>query len=224
MKTVNVAMDGPVGAGKSTVAREAAKRLGFIYVDTGALYRACGLYCRRNGIDITAENDGLIGDTLNERVNLEIKLNAGVQHVFLNGEDVSEEIRLPDISMAASAVSALPSVRRYLLETQRKVARENNVIMDGRDIGTVILPDADVKIFITAKAEIRAKRRYDELIAKGVETTFEEVLSDLNKRDYNDSHRAEAPLKQADDAVLLDTSELDFEGTVERVIALVNNR
>lgn len=224
MKTVNVAMDGPVGAGKSTVAREAAKRLGFIYVDTGALYRACGLYCRRNGIDITAENDGLIGDTLNERVNLEIKLNAGVQHVFLNGEDVSEEIRLPDISMAASAVSALPSVRRYLLETQRKVARESNVIMDGRDIGTVILPDADVKIFITAKAEIRAKRRYDELIAKGVETTFEEVLSDLNKRDYNDSHRAEAPLKQADDAVLLDTSELDFEGTVERVIALVNNR
>ena len=224
MKTVNVAMDGPVGAGKSTVAREAAKRLGFIYVDTGALYRACGLYCRRNSIAITAENNGLIGDTLNERVNLEIKLNEGVQHVFLNGEDVSEEIRLPDISMAASEVSALPSVRRYLLETQRRVARENNVIMDGRDIGTVILPDADVKIFITAKAEIRAKRRYDELVGKGVETTFEEVLSDLNKRDYNDSHRAEAPLKQADDAVLLDTSELDFEGTVERVIALVNNR
>lgn len=224
MKTVNVAMDGPVGAGKSSVAREAAKRLGFIYVDTGALYRACGLYCRRNGIAITAENDGLIGATLNEKVNLEIKLKDGVQHVFLNGEDVSEEIRLPDISMAASEVSALPSVRRYLLETQRKVARENNVIMDGRDIGTVILPDADVKIFITAKAEIRAKRRYDELVGKGVETTFEEVLSDLNKRDYNDSHRAEAPLKQADDALLLDTSELDFEVTVERVIALVNNR
>ncbi len=224
MKTVNVAMDGPVGAGKSTVAREAAKRLGYIYVDTGALYRACGLYCRRNGIDIISENDGLIGSILSESVKLEIKLKDGVQHVFLNGEDVSEEIRLPDISMAASAVSALPSVRRYLLETQRKVARENNVIMDGRDIGTVILPDADVKIFITAKAEIRAKRRYDELAAKGVETTFEEVLSDLNKRDYNDSHRAEAPLKQADDAVLLDTSELDFEGTVEKVIALINNR
>ena len=221
MSVINVAMDGPVGAGKSSVAREAAKRLGFIYVDTGALYRSCGLYCCRNDIDIIPENDSLIGGILNEKVTLEIKLQDGVQHVILNGEDVSEEIRLPEISMAASAVSALPSVRRYLLDTQRKVAAENNVIMDGRDIGTVILPKAQVKIFITAKAEIRAKRRYDELAAKGVETTFEEVLSDLNKRDYNDSHRKEAPLKQAEDAVLLDTSELSFEEAVESVIKLV---
>lgn len=221
MSVINVAMDGPVGAGKSSVAREAAKRLGFIYVDTGALYRSCGLYCCQNDIDIIPENDELIGNILNERVKLEIKLQDGVQHVILNGEDVSEEIRLPEISMAASAVSALPSVRRYLLDTQRKVAKENNVIMDGRDIGTVILPDANVKIFITAKAEIRAKRRYDELITKGVETTFDDVLSDLNKRDYNDSHRKEAPLKQAEDAVLLDTSELSFEEAVESVIKLV---
>ena len=224
MAVINVAMDGPVGAGKSSVAREAAKRLGFIYVDTGALHRSCGLYCCRNDIDIIHENDELIGSILNEKVKLEIRLVNGVQHVILNGEDVSEEIRLPEISMAASAVSALPSVRRYLLDTQRKVAAENNVIMDGRDIGTVILPNAQVKIFITAKPEIRAKRRYDELAAKGVETTFEEVLADLNTRDYNDSHRKEAPLKQAADAILLDTSELSFEEAVESVIRLVKDR
>lgn len=217
---INIAMDGPVGAGKSTVAREAAKRLGYIYVDTGALYRVCGLFCKRNGIDILPENEEKIDRLLNESLKLEIKLENGTQLVFMNGENVSAEIRLPEISMAASAVSALPAVRKYLLETQRSVAAQNNVIMDGRDIGTVILPNAQVKIFITAKPEIRAKRRYDELIAKNVPTTFEEVLSDLEKRDYNDSHRAEAPLKQADDAVLLDTSELDFEQTVERVIEL----
>ena len=221
---INVAMDGPVGAGKSSVARECAKRLGFIYVDTGALYRACGLYCKREGIEIIPENEGRIQAAINGGLTLEIKRIEGVQHVFMNGEDVSEEIRLPEISMAASAVSALPSVRRFLLDTQRSVAAENNVIMDGRDIGTVILPDAQVKIFITAKPEIRAKRRYDELIAKNTKTTFEEVLSDLMKRDYNDSHRAEAPLKQAEDALLLDTSELDFEQTVEKVCEIINGK
>ncbi len=218
---INVAMDGPVGAGKSSVARECAKRLGFIYVDTGALYRACGLFCKREGIEIIPENEGRIEAAIKGGLTLEIKLLDGVQHVFMNGEDVSEEIRLPEISMAASAVSAIPAVRRFLLDTQRSVAAENNVIMDGRDIGTVILPNAQVKIFITAKPEIRAKRRYDELVAKNTETTFEEVLSDLMKRDYNDSHRAEAPLKQAEDAVLLDTSELDFEQTVEKVTEIV---
>ncbi|MGN0620069.1 MAG: (d)CMP kinase [Ruminiclostridium sp.] len=221
---INVAMDGPVGAGKSSVARECAKRLGFIYVDTGALYRACGLFCKREGIEIIPENEGRIEAAIKGGLTLEIKLLEGVQHVFMNGEDVSEEIRLPEISMAASAVSAIPAVRRFLLDTQRSVAAENNVIMDGRDIGTVILPNAQVKIFITAKPEIRAKRRYDELAAKNTQTTFEEVLSDLMKRDYNDSHRAEAPLKQAEDAVLLDTSELDFEQTVEKVTEIVRSK
>ncbi len=218
---MNVAIDGPVGAGKSTIARECAKRLGFIYVDTGALYRAVGLYCKRNGIEISQENADTINKAINSGLKLEIKLENGTQLVFMNGENVSEEIRLPEISMAASAVSAIGCVRSFLLDTQRKVAAENNVIMDGRDIGTVILPDAEVKIFITAKPEIRAKRRYDELIAKGIDAKFEDVLNDLNTRDYNDSHRAEAPLRQADDAILLDTSGFDFEQSVQAVIDLI---
>lgn len=221
---INVAIDGPVGAGKSTIARECAKRIGFIYVDTGALYRTVGLFCKRNGIEISAENAENIEKAITTGLKLEIKLENGTQLVFMNGENVSEEIRLPEMSMAASAVSAIPCVRKFLLETQRKVARENNVIMDGRDIGTVILPDAEVKIFLTAKPEIRAKRRYDELVAKGMDVKFEDVLNDLNTRDYNDSHRAEAPLKQADDAVLLDTSEYDFEQSVEAVIKLIEER
>lgn len=221
---INVAIDGPVGAGKSTIARECAKRIGFIYVDTGALYRTVGLFCKRNGVEISQENADNIEKAITAGLKLEIKLENGTQLVFMNGENVSEEIRLPEMSMAASAVSAIPCVRRFLLETQRKVARENNVIMDGRDIGTVILPDAKVKIFLTAKAEIRAKRRFDELVAKGMDVKFEDVLNDLNTRDYNDSHRAEAPLKQADDAVLLDTSEFDFEQSVQAVIKLIEER
>ncbi|MBO5378183.1 MAG: (d)CMP kinase [Ruminiclostridium sp.] len=221
---INVAIDGPVGAGKSTIARECAKRIGFIYVDTGALYRTVGLFCKRNDIEISTDNAENIEKAITEGLKLEIRLENGTQLVFMNGENVSSEIRLPEMSMAASAVSAIPCVRRFLLETQRKVARENNVIMDGRDIGTVILPDAEVKIFLTAKPEIRAKRRYDELVAKGLDVKFEDVLSDLNTRDYNDSHRAEAPLKQADDAILLDTSEYDFEQSVEAVIRLIEKR
>lgn len=220
----NVAMDGPVGAGKSSVARECAKRLGFIYVDTGALYRAVGLFCVRNGIEMTIANEQNVKAAVEGSVKLEIKLENGTQLVFLNGENVSEEIRLPEISMAASAVSAIPAVRRFLLDTQRSVAAANNVIMDGRDIGTVILPNADLKIFITASPEIRAKRRFDELVAKGVDVKFEDVLNDLNQRDFNDSHRAEAPLKQAADAFLLDTSQLDFEQTVSEVIRLVKEK
>ncbi len=217
-------MDGPVGAGKSSVARECAKRLGFIYVDTGALYRAVGLYCTRNGIEMSLSNEQNVKTAVEASVSLEIRLENGTQLVFMNGENVSDEIRLPEISMAASAVSAIPAVRRFLLDTQRSVAAKNNVIMDGRDIGTVILPNADVKIFITASPEIRAKRRFDELAAKGVDVKFEDVLSDLNKRDYNDSHRAEAPLKQAADAILLDTSGLDFEQTVDAVIDLIKQK
>ncbi|MGN1423666.1 MAG: (d)CMP kinase [Oscillospiraceae bacterium] len=220
-KLVSVAIDGPVGAGKSSIARTAAQRLGFIYADTGALYRSVGLFCHRNGVDMTdpAAIAGMLGS-----IKLEIRLVDGVQHIFLNGEDVSEEIRLPEISMAASAVSAVPEVRAALLDTQRDIARTNNVIMDGRDIGTVVLPDAQVKIFLTASPEIRAKRRYDELRAKGSDVSFDDVLSDLNRRDYNDSHRAVAPLKQADDAVLADTSELDFEQSVELVCSLIKEK
>lgn len=217
---INIAIDGPVGAGKSSVARECAKRLGILYVDTGAMYRTCALFCIRNGVGISAQNEEAISKLLNEKLDLGLTVIDGVQHVIMNGEDVSDAIREEGVGMAASAVSALPSVRRFLLGRQRDIAARNSVIMDGRDIGTVILPDADLKIFITAKPEIRAKRRYDELKAKGVDAVFEDVLADVNKRDYNDSHRTEAPLKQAEDAVLLDTSELDFEQSVAAVTEL----
>ncbi len=218
---VSVAIDGPVGAGKSTIARTAAQRLGFIYADTGALYRAVGLYCLRNGADLGDKSAiaAAVGG-----IKPEIRLCEGVQHVYLNGEDVSAQIRLPEVSMAASAVSSVPEVRAALLEMQRDIARKNSVIMDGRDIGTVVLPNAKVKIFLTAAPEIRARRRFDELCAKGSAVTFEEVLRDLNERDYNDSHRAAAPLKQAEDAVLADTSGLDFEQSVELVCGIIKER
>lgn len=216
-----VAIDGPVGAGKSSIARAAAKKLGFVYVDTGALYRAVGLYCSRKGADLSSHE--AVAALLPE-IHPEIRLIDGTQHVFLNGEDVSVEIRLPEISMAASAVSSVPEVRAALLDMQRDIAEKNNVIMDGRDIGTVVLPNAQVKIFLTASPEIRAKRRYDELCAKGVSTSFEDVLNDLNKRDYDDSHRAVAPLKQADDAMLADTSELDFEQLCELVCNIIKEK
>lgn len=219
MKHISVAIDGPVGAGKSTIARTAAQRLGFVYCDTGALYRAIGLYCSRRGTDLSNAAD--VAARLPE-ISLNIRITDGVQRVYLNGEDVSEEIRLPEISMAASAVSAVPEVRAALLELQRSMTKSDSVIMDGRDIGTVVLPNADVKIFLTAKPEIRAKRRYDELVKKGVETTFDEVLKDLNQRDYNDSHRAAAPLRQAEDAVLADTSELDFNASVDLICDIID--
>lgn len=221
MKLISVAIDGPVGAGKSTIARAAAERLNFIYCDTGALYRAVGLFCHRNGVDMHDPSE--IAMSLGD-IKLEIRLVDGVQRIFLNGEDVSEEIRLPEMSMAASAVSAVPEVRAALLGLQRDIAEANSVIMDGRDIGTVVLPNADVKIFLTADPEVRAKRRYDELIAKGSDVTFEDVLGDLNKRDYNDSHRVAAPLKQAADAILADTSELDFGQSVDLVCGIIKER
>ncbi len=220
---INVAIDGPVGAGKSTVARECAKRLGIIYVDTGALYRSCALFCIKNNVEISAGNETAISALLNDKLDLSIKIEDGTQHVMVNGEDVSELIRTPEISMAASTVSALPSVRAFLLEMQRSIAAKESVIMDGRDIGTVILPNADIKIFITAKPEIRAKRRYDELVSKGTEVTLGEVLVDVNRRDYNDTHRKEAPLKQAPDAIMIDTSELSFEETVCGVVDLIRD-
>ena len=218
MGNVSVAIDGPVGAGKSTIARAAAEKLGYIYCDTGALYRAVALHCVRSGADL--KSPGEIAENL-PSAKAEIRLIDAVQRVFLNGEDVSDLIRTPEVSMAASAVSAVPEVRAALLDIQRNIAAENSVIMDGRDIGTVVLPNANVKIFLTAAAEIRAKRRYDELCAKGENVTFEEVLNDLNKRDYNDTHRDIAPLKQAEDAVLADTSGMDFAQSVQLVCDII---
>lgn len=218
---ISVAIDGPAGAGKSTIARAAAERLGFIYVDTGALYRAVGLKFIRSGADISsdAETERLLAETA-----VEIRFLNGEQHVFLNGEDVSGLIRTPEASMTASAVSAKPAVRAFLLEMQRKAARESNVIMDGRDIATVVLPQADVKIFLTASVEARAERRWRELCEKGERVSLEEVCADIEKRDYNDAHRAAAPLRQAEDAVLADTSDLNLEQSIELVLKIITER
>ena len=205
--TINCALDGPSGAGKSTIAKAVAKKLGYVYVDTGALYRSIGLYCTRKGIDISdsAAVEGVLGE-----IKVELKYVDGSQTVWLNGEDVSGLIRTDEISMAASAVSAIPAVRAFLLELQRSIARENDIVMDGRDIGTVILPNAQVKIFMTASAEERANRRYKELLERGQEVSYDDVLRDINQRDYNDSHRDISPLKKADDAYELDTSDMSI--------------
>ncbi len=213
-----IAIDGPAGAGKSTIAKVLAKELGLIYVDTGALYRSIGYYTTQQSIALE-DVDGIVAAL--DGLKVELRYVDGVQRVFVNNEDVSDYIRTPAISMAASAVSAIPAVREYLLATQRDIAAHNAVVMDGRDIGTVILPDAKVKIFLTASPESRAKRRYDELQEKGDPATYEEVLSDMIKRDYDDSHRASAPLKQAEDAVLVDTSGETLEQSVARMKAIV---
>lgn len=218
---INVAIDGPAGAGKSTVARAAAQKLGYIYVDTGALYRAVGVYCLRNSI-VTTDVDG-VGAILKD-ITVELKFIDGVQHVFLNGDDVSIEIRLPEASMAASNVSAIPSVRAFLFDLQRDIAAKNNCLMDGRDIGTVVLPNAQVKIFLTADPEERAMRRYKELIEKGSNVTYEEVLEDLKVRDYNDSHREIAPLKPAEDSVIVNTTGMTLEESINTIVRTVEEK
>ena len=210
-----VAIDGPAGAGKSTISKRLAKELGYIYVDTGALYRAIGLFALRHGADIH-DSAAVVG--LLAGIEIDLRFVGLEQRVFLCGEDVSDLIRTEAVSMAASAVSALPQVRDFLMETQRGLARRNNVVMDGRDIGTVVLPDADCKIFLTASPEERARRRYNELVAKGVAANYEVVLEDLKRRDYNDSHRETAPLKLADDGIEVDTTGLSLEGSVQKVI------
>lgn len=215
---ISVAIDGPAGAGKSTISRAAAKRLGYIYVDTGALYRAIGLFAHENGI-LDTDADAL-EPRLGE-INLSISYVDGEQHVFMNGRDVSRDIRRPEMGMAASNVSAIPAVRAFLLDLQRDLAKRDNVVMDGRDIGTVVLPGATVKLFLTASPEERARRRYDEHIAKGQNVSYNDILKDLLKRDHNDSSRAIAPLKQADDAILLDTTGFTFEESVELVIKTI---
>ena len=222
MKTISIAIDGPSGAGKSTLAKSVSKDLGYLYVDTGAIYRTIGYGVYRRGAD---PKDGEAVAALLPEFEVGLTYGAdGLQHMTLNGEDVTEQIRLPEVSLCASAVSAHPAVRSHLLEMQRKLAREHNVVMDGRDIGTVVLPDATVKIFLTASPEARATRRWKEYQVKGIDTPYEEVLADVKQRDYQDTHRAAAPLKQAEDAVLLDTSELDFEQSLDAMKQIIAKR
>ncbi len=215
---INIAIDGPAGAGKSTIARSLASSLGYIYVDTGALYRAVGVNAMRKGAD--TKNAEQVGATLSD-ADVTLRFVEGEQRVFLGEEDVSLAIRTPEASMAASNVSAIPAVREFLFDLQRDIAAKNNCIMDGRDIGTVVLPNAQVKIFLTASAEVRAKRRYDELLAKGMQADYNQVLEEMIQRDYQDSHRAIAPLKQADDAVLVDTSDMNLEQVLDTLNKIV---
>ena len=209
---ISVAIDGPSGAGKSTLARRLAADLGYVYVDTGAMYRAIGLYASRQGADL---HDEAAVAALLPQIRLDIRLVDGTQHVYLNGEDVSEAIRAEAIGMAASAVSAHGAVRAFLLETQRSLAAGQNVLMDGRDIGTVVLPHATVKIFLTASPEARARRRCLELRQKGEDADYETVLADIRRRDEQDTNRPIAPLRQAEDAIRIDTSEIDFDQSFE---------
>lgn len=216
----NIAIDGPAGAGKSSIARAAAANLGFLYVDTGALYRTVALAAIRKGLK-PDEREAIVA--LLPDIKVTMGFVDGEQRVFLNGDDVSEDIRLPEVSAAASTVSAIPEVRGFLFDLQRDMAKTNDVLMDGRDIGTVVLPDAQLKIFLTATPEERARRRYEQIKDKS-DVTYEEVLKDLNQRDYQDTHREIAPLKQAKDAVLVDTSELDIDGVVDAIKAVVREK
>lgn len=213
-----IALDGPSGAGKSTVAKALAKALGIVYVDTGALYRTVGYFVRQKNAD--PKNAEAVGALLPE-IHIEIKYEEGAQHVYLNGEDLGDKIRTPEMSMYASAVSAIPAVRAFLLDTQRDIARKNSVVMDGRDIGTVILPDAEIKVFLFASNEARAKRRYNELVAKGEDVKYEDVLREMIERDNNDRNRDVAPAVPAKDAVMMDNSDMSIEENVAAVIELI---
>ena len=218
-KQYAVAIDGPSGAGKSTLARAAAERLGILYVDTGAIYRTIGLYVQRRGID-PKDTAAVLAALPDIRIGMDHDAD-GMQRMLLNGENVTADIRLPEISMYASAVSAIQGVRDFLMEMQRSLARERSVIMDGRDIGTVVLPDADVKIFLYADVEVRAKRRELELRQRGTPKPYEEVLREMEERDYNDTHRAAAPLRAADDAIMVDTSSMDFDASLALLLDVI---
>lgn len=221
-KTYSIAIDGPAGAGKSTIAKALAKELGYQYVDTGAIYRTVAYFLDLLGVS-PKDVDGV--ERYIDELNVDIQYDeTGKQHMIMNGMDVSDEIRTQDISQKASLVSAHKVVRDVLLDMQRDVAKKHNVIMDGRDIGTVVLPNATVKIFLTASAEVRAKRRTDELIAKGQKADFEQTLKDIQQRDYQDSHRPIAPLKQAEDAVLLDTSDLDIPAVLDEMKKIIGKK
>ena len=216
-----IAIDGPSGAGKSTVAKAVAKEMGIVYVDTGALYRTVGYYVRQKNVS-PKDAEG-VGKLLPE-IKIEVKYENGVQNVYLNGENPGDKIRQPEISMYASAVSAIPAVRAFLLETQKEIARQNSVVMDGRDIGTVILPDAEVKIFMTASNEARAKRRYNELVAKGQDVKYEDVLSEMIERDHNDKNRDIAPAVPAADAIIMDNSDMSVEENVRAVLDIIKQK
>ena len=218
----SVAVDGPSGAGKSTLAKAVAAELHILYVDTGAIYRTIGCYARQQGVD-AHDTQAVIG--LLPQVKIEMRYDEqGLQHMLLHGVDVTQEIRLPEMSLYASAVSAIPEVRAFLLEMQRDFARRSSVIMDGRDIGTVVLPDADVKIFLQADVEIRAQRREKELRERGTLRPFDQVLAEMRERDYNDTHRAAAPLRPAQDAVVVDTSHLDFQQSRDVLLTIIREK
>ncbi|MDE6020956.1 MAG: (d)CMP kinase [Ruminococcus sp.] len=219
MKTINIAIDGPAGAGKSSIAKEISSELGFIYVDTGALYRTIALYAQMHNI----ESETQLIDQL-EKIEIDLSFIGGTQRISLCGDDVTDDIRTPEISMGASKVSAIPEIREFLFDLQQKIAHEHNVIMDGRDIGTVVLPDADLKIFLTASADERASRRYMELKEKADCPTYEEIREDIIKRDYNDSHRAIAPLCQAKDAILIDSTHMGFYEVCTEILAIIKER
>lgn len=212
--SINIAVDGPAGAGKSSIARAVAEEIGYIYVDTGALYRSIALYSIENKLD----NESLVNSL--DKINIRLEFIDKCQHVFLNDNDVSDKIRTPEVSMGASKVSVIPEVREFLFGLQKKIAAENNIIMDGRDIGTVVLPDADLKVFLTASAEERANRRFKEMTDSSI--TYEQVLEDIKQRDYNDMHRDIAPLKQAEDAVMLDTTGMTIEEVKQKLKALID--
>lgn len=211
--SINIAVDGPAGAGKSSIARAVAEEIGYIYVDTGALYRSIALYSIENKL----EDESLINSL--DKINIRLEFIDKCQRVVLNGSDVSDKIRTPDVSMRASRVSAIPKVREFLFGLQKKIAAENNIIMDGRDIGTVVLPNADLKIFLTASAEERASRRFKEMTDGSI--TYEQVLEDIKQRDYNDMNRAIAPLKQAEDAVLLDTTGMTINEVKQKLKSMI---
>lgn len=218
---ISIAIDGPAGAGKSTISKKVSNNIGFVYIDTGALYRAIGYYAVSNEID--PKDSKRVSEFL-KGINISLDFIDGKQCVLIDGIDVSDKIRTPEISMAASNVSAIPKVREFLLDLQKNIALKNNVVMDGRDIGTVVLPNADIKIFLTASIEERAKRRYNDLIKKDKNIKFQDVLNDVKQRDYNDSSRAIAPLKPADDAIIVDTTGESLEQSVERLLSLIKEK
>ena len=222
MKYISVGIDGPAGAGKSSVSKAVAKGLEFVYIDTGAMYRATALFAIKSGIDIKNEREKLISRL--DELDIVIRYTDEGQRIFLDGEDVSETIRTPEVSLGASNVAVIPEVREKLVSMQQKMAEHDNVLMDGRDICTVVLPNADVKIFLTASVEERAKRRYKEMLKKGAECDLEEIKRDIEYRDKNDSERAASPLRQAEDAVLVDTTGYTFDEVVDRITAMIKEK